>query len=113
MRAHSPRPNVILWANCPNIDLIVFADDAPVYVQVKSSEKPASKDHVIISGAPWTEDELFQGAPIFNRHDGWKAGLIMILDRVLPDQTDYYIAPPDELARLVRPRAARLAAKPK
>ena len=37
----------------------------------------------------------------------------MILDRVSADQTDYYIAPPDELERLVRPRAALVAAKPK
>jgi hypothetical protein len=105
--------NIILRANCPNIDLIVFADDAPVYVQVKSSEKPASKDHVIISGAPWTEAELYRGEPIFNKHDGWKAALVMILDRVTADQTDYYIAPPEELERLVRPRAAQQAAKPK
>ena len=105
--------NIVLCRNCPNIDLVVFAHEAPVYVQVKSSEKPASKDHVTISGAPWTDEELFQGAPIFNKHDSYKAGLIMILDRASADQTDYYIAPPDELERLVRPRAARLAAKPK
>jgi hypothetical protein len=105
--------NIVLCRNCPNIDLIVFAPSTPVYVQVKSSEKPASKDHVTISGAPWTDEELFQGESIFNKHDGWKAGLIMVLDRVSADQTDYYIAPPDELERLVRPRAARHAAKPK
>ena len=105
--------NIVLRANCPNIDVVVFAHEAPVYVQVKSSEKPASKDHVTISGAPWTDEELFQGAPIFNKHDSYKAGLIMILDRVSEDQTDYYIAPPEELERLVRPRAARHVAKPK
>ncbi|HXD45205.1 MAG TPA: hypothetical protein VN655_08720 [Pseudolabrys sp.] len=105
--------NIVLRANCPNIDLVVFAYHAPIYVQVKSSERPASKDHVTISGAPWTDEELYEGAPIFNKHEGWKAGLVMILHRVNADQTDYYIAPPDELERLVRPRAARLAAKPK
>jgi hypothetical protein len=105
--------NIVLRANCPNIDLVVFAYDAPVYVQVKSSERPASKDHVTISGAPWTEAELYHGASIFNKHAGWKAGLVIILDRVNTDQTDYYIAPPDALERLVRPRAALVAAKPK
>ena len=105
--------NVLLRANCPNIDLIVFADNAPVYVQVKSSEKPASKDHVTVSGAPWTEGELYHGEPIFNKHEGWKAGLILILDRVTPDQTDYYILQPAELERLARGRAGLHAAKPK
>jgi hypothetical protein len=105
--------NIVLRANCPNIDLVVFAYEAPVYVQVKSSERPASKDHVTISGAPWTEAELYHGEPIFNKHDGWKAGLVVILHRVSADQPDFYIAPPDALERLVRPRAELIAAKPK
>jgi hypothetical protein len=105
--------NVLLRANCPNIDFVVLAPAAPVYVQVKSSEKPASKDHVTISGAPWTEGELYRGEPIFNKHASWQAGIIFILDRVTPNLTDYYIAPPDALERLVRPRAELFAVKPK
>jgi hypothetical protein len=89
------------------------SNDLSGYVQVKSSEKPASKDHVTISGAPWTEGELYHGAPIFNKHDRWKAGMVIILDRVSPERTDYYIAPPDALERLVRPLAELHAAKPK
>ena len=44
--------NVLLRENCLDIDLIVLAHNAPVYVQVRSSEKPASKDHVTVSVAP-------------------------------------------------------------
>jgi hypothetical protein len=105
--------NTLVQANCPNIDLVVFAYAAPIYVQVTSPEKPASEDHVTISGEPWTEGELYHGEPIFNKHPGWKAGLVFILDRVAPDQTDYYIAPPDLLEWLVRPRTKLHAAKPK
>jgi len=90
-----------------------FLPTPPVYVQVKSSERPATKDGVIVSGAPWTEGELYHGEPIFNKHDRWKAGLIMILDRVTPERTDYYIAPPYQLQQLLRPRAELFAAKPK
>ena len=99
--------NIVLRADCPNIDLVVFAHEAPVYVQVRVSEEGASKNCVTISNAPWTEEELRPGAPIFNQHDGWQAGLIMILDRVSTDQTDYYFAPPDALERLIRLSATR------
>ena len=88
MQTHRPRRQYRPACELPEHDLVVFAYDAPVYVQVKSSETPASKDHVTISGAPWTEAELYDGGPIFNKHDGCKAGLIMILDRVSADQTD-------------------------
>jgi hypothetical protein len=30
--------NIVLRADCPNIDLVVFAHEAPVYVQVRVSE---------------------------------------------------------------------------
>jgi hypothetical protein len=101
----------LLRANCPNIDLVIFAHTAPIYVQVTSSGKPASEDHVTISGEPWTEGELYHGEPIFNKHPGWKAGLVFMLDRVAPDRTNYYIAPPELLEWLVRPRAKSYAAK--
>lgn len=38
---------------------------------------------------------------------------MFILGRVTPAKTDYYIAPPEVLDRLVRPRAELHAAKPK
>jgi hypothetical protein len=47
-----------------------------------------------------------------NKHPGWQAGIIFILDRVTPDLTDYYMAPPGALERLVRPRAELFAAEP-
>lgn len=102
---------VVLRANCPNIDLVVFAHTAPIYVQITSSEKPASENYVTINEAPWTEGELYHGEPVFNKHPGPKAGLVFISDRVTPDRTDYYIAPPELLERLVRPRAELHAAK--
>jgi hypothetical protein len=103
--------NVLLQANCQNIDLVVLGPAAPIYVQVKSSEKPASKNHVTVNGAPWTERELYHGEPIFNRHPGWRARLVFILDRVTPDLTDYYIAP--ALEHHIRSRAELRAARPK
>ena len=44
--------------NCPNIDLVVCAQNGASYVQVKSSENPAGADSVIIDGFPWTEAQL-------------------------------------------------------
>ena len=105
--------NVLLRENSLDIDLIVLAHNAPVYVQVRSSEKPASKDHVTVSVTPWMEGERYHNEPVVDKHKTWKAGLILILDRVTPDQTDYYILQPAELERLARGRAALHAAKPK
>jgi hypothetical protein len=42
--------NVLFRANCPNIDLVVFGKDAAIYIQVKSSQKPAGSDAVIKGG---------------------------------------------------------------
>src|SRR5260370_27904411 len=85
--------NILFRANCPNIDLVVFAKNAASYVQVKSSQNPAGADTVIIDGSPWTEDQLRNGAPIFNKHDGFKASLILLLDIRKTDETDFYVAP--------------------
>jgi Holliday junction resolvase-like predicted endonuclease len=61
--------NVIFGANCPNIDLIVFARTNAIYIQVKWSEKPASSDSITIDGSPWTHGQLYKNEPIFNKHD--------------------------------------------
>jgi hypothetical protein len=105
--------NILLQANCPNVDLIVFAPAAPIYVQVKSSERPAGKDHVVVEGSPWTEGQLFRDQPIFNRHGDYQATLVMIVDRQKTGTTEFYIAPPAKLEPLLRSKALEHAAKPK
>jgi len=108
--------NVLFRANCPNIDLVVFGKRKAVYVQVKSSETPASKDCVTIDGSPWTDAQLYQGGPIFNRHEKdqhYEAALILVLDREKSGATNIYLAPPKDLEDLVRPRGLALANRPK
>jgi len=65
--------NVIFRANCPNIDLIVYTKTCARYVQVKFSEKPAGKDCITLDGSPWTQAQLEGTAPIFNKHDSFRA----------------------------------------
>lgn len=93
--------NIVLRANCPNIDLIVFGKSSPKYIQVKSSNKPAVRDRIVVSGAPFTHEQLFDGAPIYNKHDSYKAHLIAIVHQRdgLPE---FYLAPPLELERMLR-----------
>jgi hypothetical protein len=105
--------NVLFHANCPNIDLVVFGKDAATYVQVKSSEKPAGSDAIIADGSPWTEDQLRDGGPIFNKHDGFRASLIVIVATTWLGETEYYIAPPAELEKLLVLHARTFADRPK
>lgn len=105
--------NIILQTNCPNVDLIVFAPDAPIYVQIKSSESPAGRNCVVVDGSPWTDGQLHCDEPIFNRHDHYKAKLIIVVDRQNTDETNFYIAPPAQLEALLRPRAQQWASTPK
>jgi hypothetical protein len=105
--------NVLFRANCPNIDLVVFGKNAATYIQVKSSQKPAGSDAVIIDGSPWTEDQLRGGGPIFNKHDGFRASLIVIVAATKTGETEYYIAPPAELEKLVISVARSFADRPK
>jgi hypothetical protein len=104
--------NLVFRANCPNIDLIVYGKTCAHYVQVKSSKSPASKDHITINGSPWTEDQLYRGGPIYNKHSGFLASFIVIVD-VAPQEPAYYVAPPEKLFELVLPRAVEFAARPK
>jgi hypothetical protein len=102
--------NVLFHAKCPNIDLVVFGKDAATYVQVKSSQKPAGSDAVIVDGSPWTEGQLRDRGPIFNKHDGFRASLIVLVAATRTGETEYYIAPPAELEKLLIPRARAFAA---
>jgi hypothetical protein len=95
--------NIVFRANCPNIDLIVFARAAATYIQVKSSSNPADKDTVVIDGSPWTEEQLSGNSPIFNKRDGFNASLIVIVDVRKTGETEYYIAPPMELEKSLIP----------
>jgi hypothetical protein len=106
--------NVLFGMNCPNIDLVVFAKTSAAYVQVKSSENPAGNDHVVIDGSPWTEDQLYNCAPIFNKKQNYyQASLIVIVDKLQTGETDFYIAQPSTLEQMVRERALKFADHPK
>jgi hypothetical protein len=105
--------NVVFRKNCPNVDLIVFAKIDAFYVQVKSSQNPAGSNSVIIDGSPWTQDQLDGKAPIFNKHEHYKARFIIIVDKPKTGKTEFYIAPPEELEKLVRERAYEFAERPK
>ncbi len=95
--------NVLFRANCPNIDLSVYGRAGAIYVQTKSSERPAGKDAVVVDGSPWTAEQLVD-APIFNKHtEDYQASFIVIV-HTLGDAVEYYVAPPDELERRLRLR---------
>lgn len=105
--------NIIFSVNCPNIDLIVFTKTGARYVQVKWSERPASSGSVTIDGSPWTEDQLYGGSPIFNKHDHYRAEFVVLVDKLRSGEINFYIAPPVELENLVRKHAIILAERPK
>jgi hypothetical protein len=103
--------NVLFGTNCPNIDLVVFGKTKAFYIQVKSSEKPAGKDSVVIDGSAWNDAQLYEDAPVFNKHDHFQASLVVIVDRLKNGETDFYIAPPAALESLVRKRSLEFARK--
>ena len=103
--------NVLFGTNCPNIDLVVFGKTKAFYIQVKSSEKPAGKDSVVTDGPAWNDAQLYEDAPVFNKHDHFQASLVVIVDRLKNGETDFYIAPPAALESLVRKRALEFARK--
>jgi len=105
--------NIVFRENCPNIDLIVFSKTGASYVQVKSSENPAGKNCVVIDGSPWNHAQLYEGAPIFNKHNHLQASLIVIVDKLETGETNFYIAPPAALEALVRERSLEFAKRPK
>ncbi len=105
--------NIIFRRNCPNMDLVVYGKYGAVYLQVKTSERPAGKDCVVIDGSPWTELQLYQGAPLFNKHEYLHASFVLLIEVTKEIGTHFYLAPPNELEQLVRERAKIFADKPK
>ena len=105
--------NILFYANCRNIDLVVFGKTKAVYVQVKSSTRPSSKNSVVVEGSTWTDDQL-NGAPIYNKHDeNLEAALIVIVDEQENGTTNFYIAPPKALEDTVRESGRAWAKHPK
>jgi len=105
--------NVIFGVNCPNIDLVVYGQRRAIYVQVKSTSRAAGKNSIIVDGAPWTEAQLHGGAPIFNKHKGLMASIVVLADLSARDAPEFYVAKPEHLTKLVRRRGKEFAAKPK
>ena len=105
--------NLVFGANCPNIDLIVYGKQGAVYAQIKATTKAAGKVCLVIDGSPWTEPQLRRGAPIFNKHDHFRASLVILVDASLAAEPQFYVAPPHELEQLVRERGVALADRPK
>lgn len=105
--------NIVFGMNCPNIDLIVYGRQGAIYVQTKSSENPAGADSVVIDGSPWTEQQLYEGAPIFNKHDHFRAAFVVLVDTPKSGDAQFYLARPQELETLVREGAIAFADKPK
>ena len=105
--------NILFRANCPNIDLVVFARDRAIYLQVKTSTRPAGKDCVIVDGSAWSEEQLYGHAPIYNKHNHYRASLIVVLDTADPEQIVFYIIPPNDLEAMARERSRAFAGKPK
>ena len=105
--------NILFGENCPNIDLVVYAQNNASYVQVKSSRNPAVADSVVIDGSPWTEGQLWHDEPIFNKHDHFRCNLVLIVDTQKLSEPDFYITPPKQLERLLLPHAREIAKRPK
>lgn len=105
--------NLVFRANCPNIDLIVYGRRGAVYVQTKSSQRPAGNDSVVVDGSPWTEEQLHGGA-IFNRHEHhYQAAFVVVADTQKDGVTQFFVAPPGELEQCLRRRGVEHAEKPK
>ena len=67
----------------------------------------------MIDGSPWTDDQLYNGAPIFNRYDNFQAKFVLIVDKSKSGETIFYIAPPADLETLVRERGVEFTKRPK
>jgi Holliday junction resolvase-like predicted endonuclease len=103
--------NILFAANCPNIDLVVYGQHKAVYVQVKSSSKPAGKGCVVVDGSPWTDQQLYGEAPIYNKQDGFCASLVIIVHSATEGETEFFAVPPERLEQLLRPLALAWADK--
>jgi len=104
--------NILFHSNCPNIDLVAYGRDRAVYVQVKSSRNPAGRDCIVVDGAPWTERQLYDKAPVYNKHDHFHARFVVLVDQKAAPP-DFYVVPSDQLELAVRKRGRRIAKLPK
>jgi hypothetical protein len=76
--------------------------------------EPATKESAVVDGSPWNEDQLFKGAPVFNRHaDCLQAHLVVIAHQDRTGDFTFYVVPPKPLLRLMLPIAQAFAKKPK
>jgi len=103
--------NIVFRANCPNIDLVVYGKEQAIYVQVKSSKNPAGKNCITIDGSPWTEGQLYQDGAIYNKHNDFKAKLVVLVDIGASNSPQFYVVPPDELEKAVRRKGREFADK--
>lgn len=104
--------NIIFNANCANIDLIVYGDRGAVFVQVKSSSKPAQRGFLVADGSPWTREQLDGLEPIFNKKPGHLASFVVLVDADA-EQDEFYVVPVPKLEALLREKGVAYAAKPK
>jgi Holliday junction resolvase-like predicted endonuclease len=96
--------NILFGQNCANIDLVVFGETAAVYIQVKTSTKPATKDYVTACGAPWTKEQLYDSAPVFNKHrQAMIASFVLLVDFQPSGSAKFFLVPPKQLEKLLRP----------
>lgn len=105
--------NIVFRENCRNIDLIVYGKYGANFAQTKSSTNAAGLDHVVIDGSPWTEQQLYEEAPIFNKHNDFMAKFIILVDTRKDGTVDFYVAPPRELEERLRVHGIAIAEKPK
>lgn len=107
--------DVLFRAKCKNIDLVVYGASRAVYIQVKTSTKPAGKECLVLDGSPWTEEQLSGKAPIYNKHaatDPFKASFIVVVDLSNSDPR-FYVCPPEPIEEALRKRGRSWAATPK
>jgi hypothetical protein len=103
--------NILFHSHCPNIDLVACGKEQAIYVQVKSSRRPAGKDGIAIDGSPWTMPQLYEGATIYNKREGFRAKFVVLVDLATGDCPTFYIAPPDELEHSARKKGRAFAGK--
>ena len=109
--------NILFQRNCPNIDLVVYSQHQAIYVQVKRSERPAGKDALVVDGSPWTREQMYEGAPIFNKHveaGEFLASVVLVVDTSSrTGDYRYFVLPPSEVEALLRERGRMWAETPK
>lgn len=106
--------NILFDSNCPNVDLVAFGKNGTRYIQVRLSSSPSAKGSAVVDGRPWTEKQLFESAPVFNKHkNAPQAHLVMVAHKNKSADYTFYIVPPRTLLTLMLPAARAFARKPK